>query len=118
MERIFPDLSALIERGILQMEGGINQLTEFSWKISRFHNAIEDWFRYDGRTYDVKLYDRFQRDHTEWDGEASTMEINHQLGDHGGSPQDCEKCGKAPDEPLRMNYFPEEPRSSLLSESL
>jgi hypothetical protein len=48
MEQIFPELSALVEREILRMEGGA------------FHNAIEDWFRYNGRTFDVKIYDRFR----------------------------------------------------------
>jgi hypothetical protein len=47
MEQIFPDPSALVQRGVLQMEGGVTQLTSTSWQISRFH-AIEDWFRYKG----------------------------------------------------------------------
>jgi hypothetical protein len=46
------------------------------------------------------------------------VEINHQLEAHEGSSQDCEKCGEVPDEPLRKDYFPEGPRSSLLSEVL
>lgn len=45
------------------------------------------------------------------------MEINHQFESHKGSSQDCKKC-EVPDEPLRKDYFPEEPRSSLLSEVL
>ncbi|KAJ5231014.1 hypothetical protein N7489_011722 [Penicillium chrysogenum] len=118
MEQIFPDLSTLVQRGILQMGGGVNQLTEASWQVSRFHNAIEDWFRYNGRTFDVKIYDRFHREHAEWDQKASTIEINHQLGARGGSSKDCEKCEEVPDEPLRRDYFPEEPRNRLLSEVL
>jgi hypothetical protein len=118
MEQIFPDLSALIERGVLQMEGGVTQLSSVCWQISRFHNAIEDWFRYKGRTFEVNMYDRFQRAHAEWEREASTVEINHQFESHEGSSQDCKKCGEVPDEPLRKDYFPEEPRSSLLSEVL
>jgi hypothetical protein len=119
MEQIFPDLSALVERGVLQMEGGVSQLTSASWQISRFHNAIEDWFRYKGRTFEVNLYDRFQRAHAKWERKASTVEINHRLEAHeGSSSQDCEKCGEIPDEPLRKDYFPEGPRSSLLSEVL
>ena len=43
------------------MEGGVTQLTSASWQTTRFYNAIEDWFRYNGRTFDVKLYDRFKR---------------------------------------------------------
>ncbi|GKZ49461.1 hypothetical protein AbraIFM66951_002025 [Aspergillus brasiliensis] len=106
------------ERGVLQMEGGVTQLTSASWQISRFHDAIEDWFHYKGRTFDVKTYDRFKRKYAKWDGEYSTAMINHQLEAHGCSFGDCEKCGNIPDEPLKKDYFPEEPRSCLLSEVL
>ncbi|KAJ5712338.1 hypothetical protein N7493_008806 [Penicillium malachiteum] len=118
MEQIFPDLSALVQRGVLKMEGGVTQLTIASWQTSRFHTAVEDWFNYEGRTFEVEIYDRFQRDHSRWRRETSTLEINHQLESHEGSSQDCEKCGEVPNEPLRNDYFPEEPRSSLLSEVL
>ena len=118
IEQIFPDLSALAERGALRMEGGITQLTSASWQTTRFHDAIEDWFHYNGRTFDVKIYDRFKRKYAKWNRKSSTAEINHQLEAHGGSSQNCEKCGEVPDEPLRKDYFPEEPRSCLLSEVL
>ncbi|KAJ5253723.1 hypothetical protein N7524_010903 [Penicillium chrysogenum] len=118
LEQIYPDLGVLVERGAMQIEGGFNQQTEISWKISRFHNAIEDWFRYKGRTFEMKTYDLYQREHAKWNRKTNTMEINHQLNAHGGSSQDCEKCGEIPDEPLRRDYFPEEPRSRLLSEVL
>lgn len=100
------------------MEGGVTQLTSASWQISRFHNAIEDWFRCKGRTFEVNQYDRFQEANAKWERKASTVEINHQLEAHEGSSWDCEVCGEVPDEPLRKDYFPEEPRSSLLSEVL
>ncbi|OQE71134.1 hypothetical protein PENNAL_c0111G02955 [Penicillium nalgiovense] len=90
MEQIFPDLSALVERGILLMEGGVTQLTSASWQISRFHNAIEDWFRCKGRTFEVNQYDRFQEANAKWERKASTVEINHQLEAHEGSSRDCE----------------------------
>ncbi|KAL4934995.1 hypothetical protein BDV06DRAFT_140442 [Aspergillus oleicola] len=118
MEQIFPDLPALIERGVLQMEGGVTQLTSASWQISRFHDAIEDWFHYKGRTFDVKTYDRFKRNYAKWDRKYSTAVLNHQFEAHGCSFEDCEKCGNIPDEPLKKDYFPEEPRSCLLSEVL
>jgi hypothetical protein len=44
--------------------------------------------------------------------------VDHQLEAHEGISQYCEKCGEVPDEPLRKDYFPEEPRSSLLSKVL
>ena len=43
---------------------------------------------------------------------------DHQYESHEGSSQDCDKCGEGPDEPLRKYYFPEESRSSQLSEFL
>ncbi|KAK6810476.1 hypothetical protein RU639_013750 [Aspergillus parasiticus] len=118
IEQIFPDLAALIERGDLRMDGGVTQMTSASWQISRFHNAIEDWFRYKGRSFDAKTYDRFERKYAKWDRKSSTAEINHQLEAHGGSSRNCEKCGSIPDEPLRKDYFPEEPQSCLLREVL
>lgn len=118
MEQIFPDLSVLLERGVLRMDGGVTQLTSASWQTTRFHNAIEDWFRYNGRTFDVKIYDRFKRKYAKWDRKFSTAAINHQLEAHGGNLQNCEQCGEIPDEPLSKDYFPEEPRSCLLSEVL
>ncbi|OQD84189.1 hypothetical protein PENSOL_c128G09724 [Penicillium solitum] len=59
-----------------------------------------------------------KRPSTSWGRKASTVEISHQLEAHGGSSQDFQKCGEVPDEPLRKDYFPGEPRSSLLSEAL
>lgn len=118
MERLFPDMNALIHRGVLRMEGGITQLTPASWQISRFHDAVEDWFRYKGRAFNVKIYGRFKRKWAKWDRRSSTAEFNHELQAHGGSSQNCEKCGELPDEPRREDYFPEEPTSCLLSEVL
>ncbi|KAJ5370336.1 uncharacterized protein N7496_006428 [Penicillium cataractarum] len=101
IEQIFPDISALVERGILQIEG-------------EGHAAILILL---GRTFEGEMYDRFQIAYAEWDREASTVEIKHQFESHEGSSLDCEKC-EVPDEPLRKDYFPEEPCSSLLSEVL
>lgn len=63
----------------------------------------------------MEIYDRFQSAHVEWERIASTVEINHQADAHEGSSQDCEKCEEVPGEPLREDYFPEEPYKSLLS---
>ncbi|KAF7597015.1 hypothetical protein BBP40_011381 [Aspergillus hancockii] len=92
MGQMFPDLSALIERGVLRMEGGVTQLTAASWQTTRFHNAIEDWFRYKGCAFGVKIYDRFKRKYAKWDRESSAAEISHQLEAHGGGSRNCEKC--------------------------
>lgn len=72
-------------------------MSSVSWQISRFHNAIKDWFRYNGRTFEANMYDRFQRAHAEWEREASTVEINHQFESYERSSQDCKKCGEVPD---------------------
>lgn len=117
MERIFPDLTALVERGVLQMEGGVTQLSP-SWQTERFHNAVEDWFHYAGRTFDMEIYDRFQKEYAKWDRKSSMTEINHHFDGHEGSSRNCERCGDIPDEPLRKDYFPEERRSCRLSEVL
>lgn len=100
------------------MDGGVTQMTSASWQISRFHNAIENWFRYKGCSFDVKTYDRFERNYAKGNQKSSTAEVNHQLEAHGGSYRNCEKYGSIPDEPLRKDYFPEEPQSCLLSEVL
>ncbi|KAJ5152476.1 hypothetical protein N7492_009756 [Penicillium capsulatum] len=73
------------------MEGGVTQLTSACWQISRFHNAIEDWFQYMGRAFEVNIYDRFRRAHAKWEWKANTVEINHQPETHQGSSQDYEK---------------------------
>ena len=106
MEQILPDLSTLVEHGVLRMEVGVTQLTSSSWQTTYFHDAIEDWFRYNGSTFDVKLYDHFKRKYAKWERKSSTAEINHYLEAHGGSSQNCEKCGEVPDEPLKEDYFP------------
>ncbi|GMG12999.1 unnamed protein product [Aspergillus oryzae] len=56
--------------------------------------------------------------HAKWNWKSSTAEVNHQLDAHGGSSRNCEKYGSIPDEPLRKDYFPEEPQSYLLTEVL
>ena len=97
---------------------GVTQLTLASWQTTCFHNTIEDWFRYNGCTFNVKMYDCFKRKYAKWDWKSSTAVINHQLEAHGGSSQNCEQCGEIPDELLRKDYFSEESRSCLLSEVL
>lgn len=97
---------------------GVTQLTLASWQTTCFHNTIEDWFRYNGCAFNVKMYDCFKRKYAKWDWKSSTAVINHQLEAHGGSSQNCEQCGEIPDELLRKDYFSEESRSCLLSEVL
>jgi hypothetical protein len=67
IEQIFGDLSALVETGNLKMEG-------------RFHPAVEDGFRYSGRTLDIKCYESYSKEHNTWEIAFSTRVIEHQLG--------------------------------------
>jgi hypothetical protein len=47
---------------------------------------IADWFKYAGRTFDLRCYENFKKDHRECDEDWSVRWINHQLG-HGEQVQ-------------------------------
>ena len=85
----------------------------------RFHQAVEDWFNYRGRTFDVKCYEYYSKEHKTWGSASSTKEIEHQLS-HPKSKGECEHCRSwpVPEEPKRCDFFPEEPSTYLLSEGL
>jgi hypothetical protein len=106
IERILGDLTTLIHTGDLKVNG-------------RFHQAIEDWFSYGGRTFDVRCYDAYNQAHKTWVSAWSTKEIEHQLG-HSKSEGDCELCRSwpVPEEPMRGDYFLQEPSACLLSKVL
>ncbi|KAL4891332.1 hypothetical protein BDV59DRAFT_182245 [Aspergillus ambiguus] len=82
--------------------------------------AIEDWFLYEGRTFDIGCYERFKKDHDEWRSDWSTLQIEHQLA-HGDKPSGkCCLCEgvPGPKEPEKMDYFPENPSAISLSRLL
>ncbi|KAF8850242.1 hypothetical protein BDZ45DRAFT_809303 [Acephala macrosclerotiorum] len=85
----------------------------------RSHEAIEDWFNYQGRTFDVNCYKTYTKEHKTWEIESSTKEIEHQLS-HPKSEGECEHCRSwpVPEEPKRSDFFPEELSTWLLSEVL
>lgn len=89
--------SALVESGNLKMDG-------------RFYEAIEGWFNYQGRTFDVNCYTTYTKEHKTWEIESSTKEIEHQLS-HPKSEGECEHCRSwpVPEGPKRSDFFPEEP---------
>lgn len=65
MERIL-DLATLIEPGQFRLEApAINSFGGLS--ITNFHGAIKDWFKNKGRTYDIENYNRYEKDHKDWD---------------------------------------------------
>lgn len=118
MEQIFLDLSPLVRNGQLKMEGGITSVNRFCWSVERFHSAIEDWFEYAGRTFDVKCYENYNKAHEKWSRKSSVIMIDHQLKNHEGDTENCEQCENIPDEPCKCDYFPREPRAYALSEVL
>ncbi|KAE8553417.1 hypothetical protein EYB25_004799 [Talaromyces marneffei] len=118
MEHIFLDLSPLVRNGQLKMEGGITSVNRFCWSVERFHSAIEDWFEYAGRTFDVKCYEDYNKAHEKWSRKSSVIMIDHQLKSHEGDTEDCEQCENIPDEPRKCDYFPREPQAYALSEVL
>ena len=85
----------------------------------RFHQAVEDWFNYRGRTFDVKCYESYSKEHKTWGNAFSTRVTEHQLS-HPKSGGKCEHCRSwpVPEEPKRCDFFPEEPSTCLLSEVL
>jgi hypothetical protein len=118
VEQIFLDLSPLVRNGQLKMEGGITSVNRFCWSVERFHSAIEDWFEYAGRTFDVECYENYNKAHEKWSRKSSVIEIEHQLKNHESDTENCEQCKNIPDEPRKCDYFPREPQAYMLSEVL
>jgi hypothetical protein len=116
VERILVDLTALIHTGDLKVDGP-------------FHQAIEDWFRYGGRTFDASCYETYNGEYRTWEKTWSKKEIERQLS-HSKSEGRCELCRSwhvpeepqrgecLPTEPKRSECFPDEPSACLLSKAL
>jgi hypothetical protein len=82
--------------------------------------AIQDWFQYEGRVFNISCYERFKKDHEKWVSDSSAGQIEHQLG-HGDKPRHgCDICEGVPmpKEPHRMDYFPQVPYPISLSRLL
>lgn len=107
IERIFGNLSALVETGNLKME-------------EKDHEAIEDWFKYRGRTFDVSCYDSYAKGYEEWEDGWTTPYVDHQLSHSRSHDAECEVCQswRLPEKPKRSDFFPDEPSACLLSEVL
>ncbi|KAJ6126189.1 hypothetical protein N7471_010682 [Penicillium samsonianum] len=102
------------------MDGWIASPPGTKVSIESSTKAIEDWFQYEGRAFDIGCYERFKEDHEKWESDSSAGQIEHQLG-HGDKPRDgCDICEEIPDleEPKRMDYFPEVPSTISLSRLL
>lgn len=120
LERIIPDLANLLTAGHLKMDGWIAAPPDSKITIESSTKAIQDWFQYEGRTFDIDCYESFRKDHEEWNGDWSFHQIEHQLG-HTEKPGDgCYLCEGAsgPEEPKKMDYFPEKPSAISLSRLL
>jgi hypothetical protein len=119
-ERIIPDLPDLLSGGPLKMDGWIAGPPGSKVSIESFTKAIQDWFRYVGRTFDIDCYERFKKDHSDWLDDWSYLHIEHQIA-HTSKPSDgcciCEVVAE-PEEPRATDYFPENPSSISLSRLL
>ncbi|RHZ48746.1 uncharacterized protein CDV56_101040 [Aspergillus thermomutatus] len=118
-ERIVPDLPDLLGGGF-KMDGWIAAPPGSKVSIESSTKAIQDWFRYEGRAFDIDCYERLKKDHGEWLDSWSNLHIEHQLA-HSGKPSEgcclCEEVAE-PGEPKAMDYFPESPSAISLSRLL
>ncbi|OJD26985.1 hypothetical protein ACJ73_01619 [Blastomyces percursus] len=96
MKQIFSDLPPLVRSGQLKID-------------ECFHQAIEDWFHYVGRTFDVQIYEHYNKIYMEMENAWSVLDIEHQLQDHGGKSDECRQCGTIREEPRKRDYFLEQP---------
>ncbi|EED23173.1 conserved hypothetical protein [Talaromyces stipitatus ATCC 10500] len=120
LERLLPDLSALVRDGHLKMDGWISAPVDSNVCLESSAEMVADWFKYGGRTFDLGCYANFRKDHREWDNDCSTRWINHHLG-HGEQPDNaCNYCQSLPDpeEPKKEDYFPDDPSVISLSQML
>lgn len=102
------------------MDGWIAAPPDSEVTIESSTRAIQDWFWYEGRTFDIDCYEQYKKDHDEWERNWSNLHIEHQLA-HTEKPGDgCCLCeGEAePEEPREMDYFPESPSTISLSRLL
>ncbi|GBF62892.1 hypothetical protein TMEN_5483 [Trichophyton mentagrophytes] len=117
VERFLPDLASLIKDGSLKMDGWISAPPESTVTIESSTEAIQDWFRYEGRTFDIGCYERFKKTHDKWESDWSLCCINHQLNHTESASSECYYCQglPSPEEPRKADYFPKEPSAVLLS---
>ena len=116
LERLLPDLSALVRDGHLKIDGCISAPLDGKVCLESSAEMIADWFKYEGRTFDLGCYENFRKDPREWDEDWSVRWINHQLG-HGAQPDNaCKYCQSLPDpeESKKSDYFPEAQISNVI----
>lgn len=102
------------------MDGWIAAPPGSKVSIESATKAIQDWFRYGGRTFDIDCYEQYKKDHGDWLDDWSYLHIEHQLA-HTEKPSDgcclCEGVAE-PEEPRETDYFPESPSTISLSRLL
>ncbi|KAL3489517.1 hypothetical protein BJX62DRAFT_226544 [Aspergillus germanicus] len=121
IERIIPNLADLVVNGHLKLGGWVCAPPDTKISVESSTDAIKDWFKYGGRTFDINCYERFKRDHKEWSEDYSFHCITHQLRHKEKRDEDCWYCEGGPPkpaEPSRNDYFPEEPTAIGLSRLL
>lgn len=102
------------------MDGYISAPLDSGVCIQSSAEAVADWFRYEGSTFDLGCYERFNKDHYEWETDWSVRCIDHQLGHQEEPDSECNFCQSLPipEEPKKSDYFPEEPSKIMLSQLL
>ncbi|KAF3407818.1 hypothetical protein DPV78_000652 [Talaromyces pinophilus] len=117
LERLLPDLSALVRDGHLKMDGCISAPVDSEVCLESSAEMIADWFKYGGRTFDLGCYENFRKDHHEWDEDVGW--IDH-LGHREQPDNTCNYCQSlpGPEEPRKSDYFLEEPSVISLSQML
>jgi hypothetical protein len=113
-------LANLLWDGHLKLDGWIAAPPDCKVTIESSTKTIQDWFQYEGRTFDIKCYERFKKDLDEWNEDWRVRYIEHQLG-HREKPMDgCYLCEgvPGPKEPKRLDYFPDRPSRIALSRLL
>ena len=98
------------------MDGWISSPPDCKISVTIFTEAIKDWFRYEGRTYDISCYENYNLAYNEWNTEWTLAWFEHLL-QHQETDTSCKYCWSLPkpDAPKKADYFPEEPSVVLLS---
>jgi hypothetical protein len=119
-ESIIGDLSQLVKDNHFRIDGWVCGPLYGKYSGESTTEAIKDWFKYDGRTFDILCYENFDKDCKKWYQDSHLISINHEAGHKHRYVEDCPLCKdlSVPDEPRREDYFPQERSRISLSRLL
>lgn len=120
IECLLPNLADLVRDGHLQMDGYISAPVDSKVSFKLSVEMIADWFKYGGRTFDLECYENYNKNYCEWEADWCGRWIAHQLAHGEQLDNACDFCqfSPIPEEPKKLDYFPEEPSVILLSQLL